>query len=87
MMRHSMKGIKGFAIRRPGRSLGSRAADRNQSDMFSVEKFLAQCGWANNRHASERASGAPPQAVPPATNRGGKVQVETMEEFKDFCDY
>ena len=66
-----MRKLKGFSLRRPGRPRGSCAADRNQSDLFQFEKFLAQCGWEKLRLASERATGAPPQAVlPPATNRG-----------------
>lgn len=83
-----MRKITGFAVRRPGRPLGSRVIDRNQSDFFPVEKFLAQCGWQECRLASERGSAAPPQAaLPPTTNRGGKVQCAETEELKDFCEF
>ena len=34
MMHHPKKGIKGFALRRRGRPAGSRAVDRNQTDLF-----------------------------------------------------
>lgn len=54
-----MRKITGFAVRRPGRPLGSRVIDRNQSDFFPVEKFLAQCGWQECR--LWRASAAPPR--------------------------
>lgn len=84
----AMRKLKGFSLRRPGRPRGSRASDRNQSDLFKIEKFLAQFGWEKLRLASERALGAPPQAVlPPTTNRGGKVQNSAMEDLKDFCDF
>lgn len=87
-MHHPKKGIKGFSLRRPGRPRCFRASDRNQADLFKFEKFLAQCGWEKLRLTSERASGAPPQAVlPPATNRGGKVENSAMEVLKDFCDF
>lgn len=83
-----MRQLKGFPLRRPGRPKGSCAADRNQTDLFKIEKFLAQCGWEQHRLASERALGAPPQAVlPPATNRGGKVTAQKFEDLKDFCDF
>jgi len=83
-----MRQLKGFSLRRPGRPQGSRAADRNQTDLFKIEKFLSQCGWEKLRLASERALGAPPQAVlPPATNRGGKVTVQNLEDLKDYCDF
>lgn len=83
-----MRKLKGFSLRRPGRPAGSRAADRKQADLFKIEKFLAQCGWEQHRLASERALGAPPQAaLPPATNRGGKVQNAELEDLKDFCDF
>lgn len=84
----AMRKLKGFSLRRPGRPAGSRASDRNQADIFPLEKFFAQCGWEKLRLASERATGAPPQAVlPPATNRGGKVENSAMEDLKDFCDF
>lgn len=71
-MHHAKKGFKGFALRRRGRPAGSRAADRGQSDLFSIEKLLEQCR-RQSRQPSERAAGAPPEAaLPPATNRGGK---------------
>lgn len=80
-----MRKLKGFSLRRPGRPLGFRVIDRHQSDLFPIEKFLSLCGWQKCRHASERGSAAPPQAaLPPATNRGGKVQGAETEELKDF---
>lgn len=83
-----MRKIKGFAFRRPGCPRGSCSADRNQSDFFPIEKFLSQCGWQKHRLASERGGAAPPQAaLPPATNRGGKVTAQEFEDLKDFCDF
>lgn len=80
--------LKGFSIRRPGRPVGSCAADRSQIDLFPIEKFLSQCGWQHGRLSSERACGAPPQAaLPPATNRGGKVGAGDFEDLNDFCDF
>lgn len=75
-MHHPRKGLKGFSLRCRGRSAGSRAVDRDQSDFFPIEKFLSQCGFQQTSGGGARAlssAGAPPQAVPPATNRGGKV--------------
>lgn len=83
-----MRQLKGFALRRPGRPAGSRSVDRNQSDLFPMDKFLSQCGWQKRRQASERGSAAPPQAaLPPATNRGGKVNARDLKDLKDFCEF
>lgn len=87
-----MRKLKGFSLRRPGRPAGSRAVDRNQTDIFALDKFLAQCSHAKryqkSRLASERAPGAPPQAaLPPATNRGGKFEKVNFEGEGDFCDF
>lgn len=62
-----MRQLKGFAIRRPGRLLGSRAIDRHQSDLFLVEKLLSQCGWQNFRGEGEVCGGA--AAAPPETRK------------------
>jgi len=61
------RNLKGFAIRRPGRPRGSRAIDRNQADLFSVEKLLSQCGWQNFRSPEREAAAQPP--TPPAIEK------------------
>ena len=75
-MHHQLKGIKGFSIRRRGRPAGSRALDQVHSDLFPVEKILSSCFWTPLRRATAgecASTAARGEAVPPATNRGGKV--------------
>ena len=84
-----MRKLKGFSLRRPGRPSGSRAVDRNQSDIFALEKFLSQCGFkrgaASRPQRSEDVSAAQP--LPPATNRGGKFEKANLEGEGEFCDF
>lgn len=43
-MKTALIGFKGFPLRRRGRPVGSRCIDRDQFDLFPVEKLFSQCG-------------------------------------------
>lgn len=76
-----MRQLKGFALRRPGRPLGSRAIDRHQSDFFPVEKLLSQCGWQKFRGEGEGCGGA--AAAPPETRKRLYVPVTRKVSLKN----